>query len=164
MREHHGPMWKAVLFTLVLTLAAVPAARAQSRLTGADLRGEVRDQSAAAIVGATVTVTSEETNTARAGRTDAAGRYFLGALPPGAYRIAVEMAGFATQKREGVVLHLGDALDVDFTLAVAGRGEDVTVTEQVSPVDTQRTAVATVVGQQQIDSLPINGRNFMSFS
>src|SRR5262249_4986118 len=100
----------------------------------------------------------------RNARTDASGRYFLGALPPGTYRIAVEMAGFATQKREGVALHLGQALDLDFTLAVAGRGEDVTVTEQVGGVDLQHTAVATAVGPQQIETLPINVRNFMRFS
>jgi carboxypeptidase family protein len=164
MREHNRRIKTgAALFALALTLAA-PTARAQSRLTGADLRGLVRDQSAAALVGATVTVTSQETNTSRSAHTDAAGRYFLGALPPGAYRITAEMAGFAAQKREGVTLHLGDALDLDFTLAVAGRGEDVTVVEQVTPVDPQRTTVATVVGQQQIEGLPINGRNFMSFS
>jgi len=72
----------AVSFALALTLAMAPAARAQSRVTGADLRGTVRDQSAGALVGATVTVTSAETNTARSTHTDASGRYFIGALPP----------------------------------------------------------------------------------
>jgi hypothetical protein len=154
----------AVALVVTLGLVAAPALRAQSRLTGADLRGAVRDASAAALVGATVTVTSAETNTSRATRTDASGRYFVGALPPGAYRIDVEMAGFAAQRRDSVTLHLGQALDVDFTLALAGRGESVTVMEEVGLVDPHHTAVATVVGQQQIESLPINGRNFMSFS
>ncbi|PYQ55454.1 MAG: hypothetical protein DMF78_01895 [Acidobacteria bacterium] len=164
MREASHRTRTRILLALALTFGGAGSVSAQSRVTGADLRGMVRDQSAAALVGATVTVTSAETNTARTTRTDASGRYFMGALPPGAYRIAVEMAGFTTQRREGVTLHLGQALDLDFTLSVAGRGEELTVTEQVNLVDPQRTAVATVVGQQQIDSLPINGRNFMSFS
>ncbi len=155
---------RAGLLVLALGLVATPILRAQSRATGADLRGAVRDESAGAIAGATVTVTSAETNTVRTARTDAGGRYFIGALPPGLYRIAVEMTGFTSQQREAVTLHLGQALDLDFTLSLAGRGENVTVTEEVGLIDTQRTAVSSVVGQAQIEGLPINGRNFMSFS
>ena len=78
--------------------------------------------------------------------------------------MSVELQGFAPQVREGVVLTLGSAVDLPFTLAVAGAQEQVTVTAEAPVVDTQKTAVASVVSQQQIDSLPINGRNFISFS
>jgi len=155
---------RATVLTFVIALAAATAADAQSRLTGADLRGTVRDPSAAAIPGATVTATAVDTNSSRTAVTDTSGRYFIGALPPGAYRITAEMQGFASQRREGVTLHLGQNLDLDFALPIGGRGEDVTVTEQVGIVDPRRTAVASVVGQQQIENLPINGRNFISFS
>src|SRR6185295_12367556 len=152
------------VLTLVFGLAAAPTARAQSRLTSADLRGTVRDQSAATVPGATVTATAVDTNTSRSAVSDPSGRYFIGALPPGAYRITAEMQGFATQRREGVTLHLGQSLELDFALLVGGRGEDVTVTGDLGLVDPHRTAVASVVGQQQIENLPINGRNFISFS
>ncbi|HEU0093172.1 MAG TPA: carboxypeptidase regulatory-like domain-containing protein, partial [Vicinamibacteria bacterium] len=152
------------VLALVLGLVAPSVVRAQSRLTGADLRGTVRDPSAAAIPGATVTATSVDTNTSRTAVSDASGRYFIGALPPGAYRITAEMPGFAAQRREGVILHLGQSLELDFALPVGGRGEDITVTEELGVVDPHRTAVATVIGQPQIENLPINGRNFISFS
>src|SRR6266540_3138412 len=155
---------RITLLALVLGLVAPSAARAQSRLTGADLRGTVRDPSAAAIPGAIVTATSVDTNTSRTAVTDSSGRYFIGALPPGGYRITAEMQGFATQRREGVILHLGQSLELDFALLVGGRGEDVTVTEELGVVDPHRTGVATVIGQPQIENLPINGRNFISFS
>jgi len=155
---------RATVLTLVFGLAAAPTARAQSRLTSADLRGTVRDQSAATVPGATVTATAVDTNTSRSAVSDTSGRYFIGALPPGAYRITAEMQGFATQRREGVTLHLGQSLELDFALLVGGRGEDVTVTGDLGLVDPHRTAVASVVGQQQIENLPINGRNFISFS
>src|SRR5262249_5879810 len=55
-------------------------------------------------------------------------------------------------------------VELEFTLAVAGTQEAVTVTAEAPLVDTQKTAVATVVSETQIDNLPINGRNFISFS
>ena len=111
-----------------------------------------------------VTVTNEETGLTRTSVTEGDGRYSILALPPGNYRVNVELQGFATQVREGVVLALGSAVDLPFTLAVAGAQEQLTVTAQSPVIETQRTAVASVVSQQQIDSLPINGRNFISFS
>jgi carboxypeptidase family protein/TonB-dependent receptor-like protein len=155
---------RATVLALLLGLITASALHGQSRITGADLRGSVRDQSAAALVGAVVTATSMETNALRTAVSDGSGRYSIAALPPGAYRITAEMKGFATRKREGVTLHLGQNLELDFTLPLGGLGEDVTVVEEVGVVDPHRTAVASVVGQQQIENLPINGRNFMSFS
>lgn len=153
----------------VLSLSAVlfliPAgAMAQARLTGADLSGTVTDESTAALPGATVTVTSVATNVTRTATTDARGRYLVAALPPGAYRIAVEASRFASARREGVVLTLGQAADIDFQLKLAGTQETITVTGEAPLVDPSHTAVSSVVGQQQIEGLPINLRNFLSFS
>src|SRR5687768_16229936 len=140
---------RAAVLAILLGLVTASPTRAQSRLTGGDLRGTVRDQSAAAIPGATVTATAVDTNTSRTAISDTSGRYYIGALPPGAYRISAEMPGFATQRREGVTVHLGQSLELDFALPVGGRGEDITVTEEVGVVDARRTAVSSVVGLQQ---------------
>src|SRR5262245_36688127 len=80
---------------------------AQSRATAADLVGEVRDQSQAVLPGVTVTATSLATNQSRSVVTDLRGRYVIPALAPGEYRIAAELAGFATETRENVRLALG---------------------------------------------------------
>src|SRR5260221_1923875 len=136
---------RVTVLALVLGLAAPAAVRAQSRLTGADLRGTVRDPSAAAIPGATVTATSADTNTSRTAVSDSSGRYFIGALPPGAYRITAEMPGFATQRREGVTLHLGQSLELDFAFPVGGRGEYGTVTDEPGVVDPHSTSATTVI-------------------
>ena len=92
------------------------------------------------------------------------GRFSVPALPPGIYAVKAELAGFATQTREGIVLQLGTAVAVDFTLRIAGTREEITVSAAAPLIDTQQTAVSTVVSQKQIESLPINGRNFISFS
>jgi Carboxypeptidase regulatory-like domain/TonB-dependent Receptor Plug Domain len=153
---------------LIVTIAALLTcpwhAAAQARLTGADLAGTVVDQSGAMVAGTTITVTNAETNVVRTTETDANGRYSVPALPPGKYIVVASRAGFSTQKREDVTLFLGESVTIDFTLIVAPMTQTVTVAAEVSPVRTSRTELSSLVNQQQIDSLPINGRNFISFS
>ena len=114
--------------------------------------------------GATVTVTNTETGVTRTSVTDSSGRYALLALPPGTYTVRAELPGFAPQVRDNVTLMLGSSVDLPVTHALAGAQEQVTVSAELPLLDLQRTAVASVVSQQQIESLPISGRNFISFS
>lgn len=140
------------------------AAAAQSRATTADLTGVVSDGTGAALPGALVTVTNADTNALRSVTTNGEGRYTVPVLPPGLYTVRVELAGFTTQTRPQIALALGTTVTLDLTLPLAGQAEQLTVTGAPPLVDTQRTAVSTVVSQQQIESLPINGRSFISFS
>jgi hypothetical protein len=149
----------------LLALLLVPGTlSAQARLTGADLQGTVTDATGGVLPGATVTVANLETGLVRTAVADERGRYRVPALPPGTYRVSAVMDGFVTTTREGLVLVLGQLAEVDFSLTVSAGGEDVTVTDVGPTVDPRNTAVSTVVGAQQIESLPINGRNFISFS
>jgi hypothetical protein len=154
----------AAFVALSLGLVMPGVARAQSGVTGGDIRGTVSEQQGGVLPGATVTVTNTETNVSRTATTDHRGNYFVAALPPGTYVVTAEMAGFAGRKREGLALHLGQTAQADFTLPLAGRVEEVIVTAEPGLIDEGRTAVTSVVGQQQIENLPINGRNFISFS
>jgi len=154
---------KAGLALLVGVLLPA-AATAQARLTGADVQGTVKDESGAVLPGVTVTATNTETGLVRTVITAGEGRYVIPALPPGTYKISAELQGFATATRQGVVLVLGQLATADFGLKVAGGHEEVTITAEGAVIDPSHTSVSTVVGQQQIESLPINGRNFISFS
>ena len=156
----HRSCWRLVAF---LWVVSTPVAFAQSRATTADLVGTVVDLSHGVLPGATVTATNMETNLSRSANTDASGRYTLPALPPGPYSVKVELAGFAPVSRRDVVLQLGTTVTVDVTL-VPSLQTETDVVSDAPLVDTRRTAVSTVVSQQQIESLPINGRNFISFS
>ncbi len=152
------------LVSILLAASASPA-RAQTRATTGDITGSVADSSHAVLPGATVTATNTATNLQRSAITETTGRYTIPALPPGTYSVKAEMTGFAPQERQGVTLQLGTTATVDFTLAVAGQTEKVVVsTEPPSPIDPQQTAVASVISKRQINALPINGRNFISFS
>jgi hypothetical protein len=151
----------AIVFTLVLL--PLPSA-GQARLTGGDVTGTVRDQSGAVLPGVTVTVVNVATNVTRTAVSDDRGRYLVAALPPGTYHLTAELAGFASERRDALTLVLGQTIEIDFALRVAGQAETVTVTAVSPLVDSSRTAIQTVINQEQIDTLPINGRNFISFS
>ena len=154
----------ARLFTSVLCVCLPLTAAAQTRATSGDLAGVVRDTLAAVLPGATVTAINTDTNQSRVVITDGEGRFEIPALPPGVYRVEVILAGFSNEIREAVTLTLGSRVEVPFILRVAGRTETIDVTASAPLVDTQRTAVASVVSQQQIENLPIDGRNFISFA
>jgi len=153
-----------VAWLLMVACLLIPGSlTAQARLTGSDLYGSVSDPSGELVAGATVSITNVETNQTRTLATDARGQFRAAALPPGRYRITVAASGFADTVRE-VVLLLGQAVRIDFHVALAGTKEEIEVVGSAPVVDPSHTAVSSVVGQEQIESLPINVRNFLSFS
>ena len=154
----------AMLSFVLLTVLHATTALAQTRATAADLTGVIRDQTGAVLPGATIVATNTETNVARETTSQADGRFTLPALPPGTYRVQVTMPGFVSETRQALTLALGSLVDLDSSLKVAGTAEAITVSAEAPLVDSQRTAVSSVVSQQQIDSLPIDGRNFISFA
>jgi hypothetical protein len=145
-------------------LVVATAADAQTRATSADLTGVVYDQTKAVLAGAQVSATSSESGLTRRIFTGADGRFAIQALPLGSYVVRAEASGFAPLVRESIVLTLGVTVDIELTMALAGTVEEVRVEAGTPIVDPQKTAVATILSQDQIDSLPINGRNFLSFS
>src|SRR6266536_24873 len=157
---NRGRVW---LLLGMLAFTAAPA-WAQSRMTGADLEGTVRDDTGAVLPGAAVSATNVETSVVRSTASDSQGRYLLPALAPGVYTVTAELFGFGTRTRQNIALLLGQAALVDFSLALSGKSEAVTVTESAPILDARRTAVAAVIGTRQIENLPIAGRNFIAFS
>lgn len=150
--------------TCAIVLVAAGVVSAQTRATSADVSGTVYDQLEAVLPGVTVTITNVDTGISRTSITDGEGRFAFLALAPGTYRIVAELSGFRSHTRDAVPLTLGAALELPMTLALAGAVERIVVSAEAPIVDTQKTVVASVVSQQQIESLPINGRNFISFS
>ena len=154
-------------FTPVLAaccLAFSTAAAGQTRATTADLGGTIVDQSSAVLPGATVTAQNIATNHVRSAMTDGRGHFLIPALPPGTYNVRAELQGFTPRTLEDVVLTVGSLVDVRLSLNVAGGQETVLVAGDAPVIDTQRTVVSSVISQEQIQHLPINGRNFIGFS
>lgn len=155
---------RLISFVIVCVVLLGQSVQAQTRATTADITGLIRDQTGGVLPGATVTATNTETNVGRSTTTQENGRFALPALPPGTYRVEVTMPGFVSETRDALTLSLGSLVELDFSLKVAGTAEAITVSAESPLVDSQKTAVASVVSQQQIESLPIDGRNFISFA
>jgi hypothetical protein len=151
--------------TLMLCLvSAAPSARAQQSVTSATLGGRVEDVNGATLPGASVTAANVETNQSRTSTADGEGRYRFSYLPPGTYRLKAEKSGFAPLTKE-LTLTIGQALDVPLALSVAGVAESVRVTDADAPiVETARTQVAETVAPKEIDTLPLNGRNYLDLA
>jgi len=139
-----------VFSTAVMTFAQSDTAR---------LQGTVTDPQGAAVNGATVAVTSLETNRVSTVTTSELGYYSVSALPAGNYRIEISQKGFKKSSRE-LPLQVAQIGVADFQLEIGQQTEIVTV-EGGSPVlNTQDSALGEVVESRQITELPLNGRNF----
>ena len=145
-------------------MLAAGSASAQSRVTGADLDGVVRDDTGAVVSGVSINAVNVHTALVRTTVSDSNGRLMLAAMPPGVYRVSAELFGFGGQTRDNVALQLGQAAHVEFALRLSGVMETIVVGGALPVLDSRQTAVAFTVGESQIRNLPINGRNFISFS
>jgi hypothetical protein len=143
---------------LAWAVAAAPAARAQ---TGAgQISGVVKDQAGAAVPGATVTVTETRTNRQRVAVSTGDGVYTAPSLAPGEYRLEVALAGFKPVRRAGVRLATGQMARIDFELSVGGIQEQVTVVADAPIVRASTASLGTVVDNEQVVRIPLNGRQF----
>lgn len=130
--------------------------------TNASVAGRVTDPSRAVIVSAKVVAISVGTSLRNETTTNAAGEYYLPSLLPGAYRIEVEKPGFKKLIKPDVILHVQDALAVDFEMTVGYASESITV-EGGSPLLNRSDAiVSTLVDNGFVENMPLNGRSFAS--
>src|SRR6202521_2596868 len=125
----------------------------------ASLTGRITDPNKAVITGATVTVINSGTGIHYQGLTNEIGTYYVSNLPPGRYRIEAEKLGFKAVIQSGVVLHVQDALQVNFEMMLGSASESVTVEGEALPIDTESSSVGTVVEQRKANELPLNGCN-----
>jgi len=130
--------------------------------TNASLAGRVTDPSKARIVGAKIVVISTQTNVRYEATTNASGEYYFSNLPPDGYLIEVEKPSFKKLIRADVTLHVQDALNIDFEMTVGSASESITVESGAPLVDTESTAVSTVVDRTFVQDLPLNGRTFQT--
>jgi outer membrane receptor protein involved in Fe transport len=128
------------------------------------ISGTVRDATGSSVPGAQVTVTNESLGLRRAIDTTDAGVFTAPSLPPAAgYTVTVAKAGFTQYRAENIQVQVGQAVNLEVSLAVAGATTQVQV-EAVAPiVDSTKTDVSQVVDTRQIQDLPINGRRVDSF-
>ena len=152
--------FRACLAALAMVaLAGLTASPVLAQQTESRILGRLVDDSQGALPGATVNVTSRATGVVRSVVTDADGTYAVTNLGPGAYTVQAELSGFATQARE-IVLGVGQVETLDITLGVAGLQEAVTVSASAQVIDISSARIGVNVSPEELDNLPVNGRNF----
>src|SRR6266566_1027609 len=132
---------------------------AQSAGTGA-LTGTVSDPTGGVVPGATVTITSTDTNQARTATTGAAGSYKFALLPPGAYRVRFSATGFKTSEVSSVTVSVTETPVLDRVLEVGAQSEQVTVEAQTEVLQTATSTLGNTVGNRTVTSLPLSSRNY----
>jgi len=135
------------------------AAIASAQLSTAQLSGRVTDESGAVLPGVTITATQTDTGFIRSDVTDGSGAYVLSNLPTGPYRLEVSLAGFRTYVQTGIVLQVATSPVVNVALTVGSLAESVTVEGAAPLVDVKSSGISDVVRNEEILSLPLNGRN-----
>lgn len=150
----------AKLTTMLALLGAfVPTAQAQ--VAQAELRGTVTDESGGILPGATVSATHVDTGITRDTVTSDRGTYVMPALPIGNYTVKAELAGFSIVSKEGITLNVGGSGILNFSLQLATVQETITVTGEAPLIDTKRSVLGGNIEQKQVESLPLNGRNWL---
>jgi hypothetical protein len=155
------------LFMLALTwflFLGVRPAPAQSSSASGRLEGSIVDASGGSVASATVTARNTATGESFTQQADDHGHFLFLYLAPARYDVSVEKSGFARLTINDVVVNVGTTSNLRPQLAIGTVETKVTVTAEAPLVDTAQSALATVVGRQSIDTLPLNGRNFTDFA
>jgi len=154
-------LWQPAVLLLALVLgSAVPAGARRTPLG----IGTITDAQGGVLPGVTVTIREVNMGTMREAVTEGEGRYRIGGLQPGTYDLTAELPGFETVQVTGITFTIGLEVRRDITMQLAGVQESVTVTGETPVVEPTRTAVTSVITQEQIDTLPISNRDVTSLA
>src|ERR1700759_2014019 len=162
--ERRGSMrLKSLVLAVLLCLIATTPAFSQATADGAVV-GVVTDASGAAIPGATVTASNKASNTERSTTTNSAGEYRFDLLPPGSYVIRAVASGFSSTATSPLSLQVGSTITANMPLQPGGVNTTIEVQASNVLLDAEKTDSSTNVTPQQVQDLPINGRDFANLA
>jgi outer membrane receptor for monomeric catechols len=159
VHSFHGSMkhFAQTCLLVGLLMAAIPAT-AQS----AAIRGLVTDPSGASVREVQITLTNENTGVVWHAKSNGSGLYSLSGVLPGRYTLVAEAPGFARFAENAITVETAQNLTLDAKLRVGSAKESVTVNGSGIQVNTTDAAVSTVVDQQFVENIPLNGRSLQS--
>lgn len=145
-----------VLMALALALVAVVG---QAQTGTGRISGVLKDATGGVIPGATVIAQHEETGVRHNTTTTQSGVFVFPSLPVGPYSVTAELTGFKRATRTKNVLTVASDLSLTIAMEPGGIEETVTVTSEAKLVQTTESSLSTLVNEQTIVTLPLNGRN-----
>jgi carboxypeptidase family protein len=156
-------VWSPALVRLAMLCILLAPAAARAQTTSASVTGTVRDASGAIVPGATVQIRNHNTSQVAETVTDGRGEFRLQSLPVGDYHLSVQLSGFTTANAN-LTLAVGDQIDVPIVLKPAELTESLTVDAPAPLVEARRTELASAITPHEVDSLPLNGRNYLDLA
>src|SRR6266540_405602 len=155
---------RTTVLSLFISICGLSATvQAQQAVTSATISGRVEDANGAAVAGAAIAAINLDQNRSSTAQSDSQGRFRFLYLPVGRYRLKIEAKGFSTIERE-LTLTVGQALDAQLRLSVAGVAERLDIKPEATLIETLRTQVAETVLPTEVDRLPLNGRNYLDLA
>ena len=152
--------WKPA-FSLVLFLLAMPFITGQADAqSSASLNGTASDTTGAVVPGVSITLTNVDTGVSRGIETNNAGLYRFVSILPGRYTLQAARSGFETVVQPQIQLQVNQTATVNFKLPIGATATKVEISAESIHLETSTAELGTVVGDQQVVNLPLNGRNF----
>src|SRR5580692_12568188 len=155
---------KSLASVFVCLLLATNLARAQGVGSSGDITGTVTDSSGAFLPKVTVSVVDTQTGLKRTAVTDGAGQYRVAGLSPSTYEVSAGLPGFATDLRKSVPVAVGQTVVSDFRMKPSQVATVIEVTSEPPVVETERGSQADEISQQYIADLPIDRRDYLTFT
>jgi len=147
-----------LLLTVIGLILIYPNAVHGQAVNNAQIHGTVTDATGAVVPNASIQAAHVATGTVRKTVSGASGDYVLANLAVGAYSIEVTASGFERYVQTGIVLQVGDNVNLDVTMKVGAVTQSVEVSAGATMVQTQDTSISEVIDQRRMDDLPLNGR------
>jgi hypothetical protein len=122
--------------------------------------GTVRDQTGGALAGAMITITNTAQGFKKTNTIDSKGEYTFPSLPVGRYDLMVELQGFKSDTRSGIAVDLDVVVTVNFTLQLAAKVDEVTVSDTEIRIETSSTQVGEIISGKEMTAVALNGRSF----
>ena len=152
-----------VLTALAVSLLLPYMLSGQATISTGNINGTVIDPGAAAVPDAKITITRIDTGATTNLTTNSSGFYNSGSIAPGKYSVKVEAKGFETSEQQ-INVRMANNTAVDFSLKIGRESTTVRVDASTVAVSAETTSVEGVLTATQIESLPINGRNFLDLA
>ena len=148
---------RQLMLVVCLSLLASVTAWGQAVST-AQITGSIKDQSGAVLPGVEISVTQTATGAARTAISDETGSYVLANLPIGPYMLEATLPGFRTYVQTGIVLQINGNPVINVNLEVGQVSDQIEVQADAALVETRSVGVGTVIDNQRVLELPLNGR------
>jgi Carboxypeptidase regulatory-like domain len=152
---------RSILFALSLVVSVAGSVRAQPAVS--TIRGDVLDPQHRGVM-ARIQAVQPRTGLTRETQSDPAGHFVITNIPPDIVDLVVTATGFAEHRVAGIQLEVGRTAEIGIELQVEGVSERLTVAGNAGTVDISSSVVGSVISAREIESLPLNGRNFLELA